>query len=73
MRSSCDLKFSGLSNSCEVSGTVFLSLNRCKSTAFFEFRGGSMFSIFFFLFRVRSHARVRARSRWMDRCVSTRE
>ena len=64
MRSSCDLKFSGLSsNPWEVSGTVFLPLNRCKSTAFFEFRGGSMFSIFFFLFRVRSHARVRAHGR----------
>ena len=54
MRSSCDLMFSGLSsNPWEVSGTVFLPLNRCKSTAFFEFRGGSMFSmcvcVFFFV------------------------
>ena len=51
MRSSYDLKFSGLSsNPWEVSGTVFLPLNRCKSTAFFEFRGGSMFFFFFFFF-----------------------
>ena len=67
MRSSCDLKFSGLSsNPWEVSGTVFLPLNRCKSTAFFEFRGGSMFSMCVCVcvfFCVRSHARVRAHAR----------
>ena len=65
MRSSCDLMFSGLSsNPWEVSGTVFLPLNRCKSTAFFEFRGGSMFSMCVCVFFcVRSHARVRAHGR----------
>ena len=68
MRSSCDLKVSGINNNLwEVSGTVFLSLNCCMSMTLFEFSGGSLFSIFF---RVRSHGRVRARARWMVRCVS---
>ena len=76
MRSSCDLKFSGFSSNLrEVSGTVFISLNCCKSTAFVEFRGGSMFSmcVSVFFSCAFACACARARSRWMDRCVSTRE
>ena len=74
MHSSCDLKVSGINNNpSEVSGTVFLSLNCCTSMTLFEFSGGSLFSMCFSFFRVRSHARVRARARWMVRCLSTRE
>ena len=73
-RSSCDLKVSGISNNLgEIFGTVFLSLTCCTSMTLSEFSGGSLFSMCFSFFRVRSHARVRARARWMDRCVSTRE
>ena len=74
MRSSCDLKFSGFSNNLrEVSGTVFISLNCCKSTAFVEVRGGSMFSMcvsVFFFSCAFACARARARARRTDRCVS---
>ena len=68
MRSSCDLMFSGLSsNPCEVSGTVFLPLNRCKSTAFFEFRGFfNVFDVCVCVFFVCVRMRVCARTVAVD-------
>ena len=69
MRSSCDLKVSGISNNLwEVSGTVLLSLSCCTSMTLFEFSGGPLFSMCFPFFSC-----ARTRARWMVRCVSTRE
>ena len=65
MRSSCDLKFSGFSNNLrEVSGTVFISLNCCKSTALSNSVVVQCFRcVFRCFFRVRSHALVRPHAR----------
>ena len=59
MRSSCDLKVSGLSNNLwEVSGTVLLSLSCCTSMTLFEFSGGSLFSMCFPFFFVCARTRA---------------